>query len=209
MRNQWYGDNRDLVKWATLLGLASDHKLEHILHIAMLRPCEWGELLADEWPNLDRNGKEWIRIQDCVRSHFRDIRDIRRLATSSSVSIQVAEEIFESRQQYFAGVVDRIKRDPRRLIAFLDPDTGIAPANHNLKHVRPDELRAVYDALKPADFLVLYQHARQRVRTWREDTRREFRQALNQPDESIESISCRLLAHDVVFYVVEKRSPTS
>ena len=208
MRNQWFGDNRDLVKWTALLGLASENGIQHILHIAMLRPCKWNGLPADCWPNLDLNGKPWIQPPEQVRSHFRDIQDIQRLAASASVSIQVLDETFADRRQYFAGVINRIRGDGRRLIAFLDPDTGIAPSNHDLKHVRPDELKTVYDALKPSDFLVLYQHARQRRRDWRKKTREEFRAALDQPDDTIQAISCQLLAHDVILYAIEKRSRT-
>ena len=42
MRDQWYADNRDLVKWGILLRLAERYATKHILQILYYRTtCEW------------------------------------------------------------------------------------------------------------------------------------------------------------------------
>ena len=45
MRDQWYGDNRDLLKWSTLLHVALRERLSAILQLALHRPNA-------EWPTL-------------------------------------------------------------------------------------------------------------------------------------------------------------
>ena len=50
MRDRWYGDKRDLVKWGVLLNLATDHGAGKILQITYFRP--------GEWPPLEIDGKE-------------------------------------------------------------------------------------------------------------------------------------------------------
>ena len=69
-------------------------------------------------------------------------------------------------------------------IVLLDPDTGIAPKHFNARHVTADEVRAVWEALEPHDWLVLYQHAR-RSKTWLADTVAEFNACCSGTDASI------------------------
>jgi len=47
MRNQWYSDNRDLVKWGVLLEVAGRHRAKHILQVLYLRPNTWESLEID------------------------------------------------------------------------------------------------------------------------------------------------------------------
>ena len=44
MREKWYGDNRDLVKWGVLLHLAQDYEVDRILQVAYVRPTTWESL---------------------------------------------------------------------------------------------------------------------------------------------------------------------
>jgi hypothetical protein len=62
MRNQWYGDNRDLVKWGVLLELARRHRAKHILQVLYLRPTTWELLEIDG---------EQVELATAVVQHFR------------------------------------------------------------------------------------------------------------------------------------------
>jgi hypothetical protein len=68
LRNQWYGDHRDLVKWGTLLELARSEQLRFILQVAYLRPDEGVPVIASE------RGDATVAKE--VLQHFRDIRQI-------------------------------------------------------------------------------------------------------------------------------------
>ena len=197
MRNQWYGDERDLVKWGTLLHLAKTKNAGRIVQVAYFRPDE------KEYALYSKNGS--FQIDPAILNHFRDLDDIQRLSESSGIEIDVFKDPFDGMRndyhnrltQYLVGY-----SDPQ--IVFLDPDTGIAPANFNYKHVKPGEIRTVFDSLKTGDILVFYQHARQRVRTWREDTLNDFIQALDKTEDEVDMITGNGIANDVAFFIAEK-----
>src|SRR5712692_1657244 len=123
MRNQWYGDHRDLVKWGTLLELARNEQLRFILQIAYLRPDEDIPVIASE------RGDATVAKE--VLQHFRDIHQIAGLAALADLKIEVFDRPFEakSRQEYTAQVMERVRSSNRDgWIIFLDPDTGLKDA---------------------------------------------------------------------------------
>jgi len=197
MRNQWYGDERDLVKWGTLLHLAKTHGAVRIVQVAYLRPDE------KEYALYSKSGS--FQIDPAILDHFRDLSDIQRLSESSGVEIDVFKDPFGGiRNDYHNRLTQYLVGYPDPKIVFLDPDTGIAPANFNYKHVKPDEIRTVFDSLKTGDVLVFYQHARQRVRTWREDTLNDFIQALDKTENEVDMITGNGIANDVAFFIAKK-----
>src|SRR6266536_621792 len=99
MRDQWYGDNRDLVKWGVLMTLAGDHAAQRILQVAYFRPGEWALLDID---GLQRP------IPDAVLRHFRDVRSISGL--SDGPRIEVLEAPFVDRRKYIEAVLEAISR---------------------------------------------------------------------------------------------------
>jgi hypothetical protein len=48
MRDKWYSDNLDLVKWSTLLLIAKQNYSECILQIAYLRKNDYAKIKVDE-----------------------------------------------------------------------------------------------------------------------------------------------------------------
>ena len=84
MRDEWYGDNRDLVKWSVLVHLARREAVSAILHVAMYRP---GSAPA---PLVTTRGKVGSPAE--VFRHFRDLDDIQRLAIATGLAIEVVKE---------------------------------------------------------------------------------------------------------------------
>ena len=209
MRNQWYGDNRDLVKWSVVLNLAAERDLKRIIQIAMLRPTDWTDNAEHPVPHILRNGAEWKLLPDGVMAHFRDLNDIQRLANFTDVHIDVVDELFEQRTRasYFDRITARLQKPPcQPVLVFVDPDTGIAPTNHDAKHIRADELKRVYDAAPPGSTILLYQHGRQHVGQvqWMRDTLQEFTAALSLQPDQVEQYYCPDIAHDVAFLAAQK-----
>jgi hypothetical protein len=201
MQNRWYSDNRDIVKWATLLHLARANRVECIVQVVFLQPgpdCHSFQL---------RSGKRQFPIAAEVREHFpRDVARIRDLAVLTGITIRVLNEPFHDRQrgEYLERVVRQIRdAGDGRKIVFLDPDNGIAPRQANGKHVSAAEVRQFWDVLRPADWLVLYQHRRRSAR-WREETRVKFAQACGAPAKGTETFECPEIAHDVAFFALRK-----
>jgi hypothetical protein len=198
LRDRWYSDNRDLVKWGALFHLAESSKCRAILQIVFYRP-------EADWPFLQKDEHE-IPFPDVVLKHFRDVEQIKHLCSESRLTIKVFKESLDgSRESYVQKILETLQIfHDQRLIVFLDPDTGLAPKTAGLEHVRPDELLAIYSHLKPQDWLVLYQH-RQRRRDWIEYNRRKFVQALDLPRQSVKTFSSLKLASDVVLFAAQSR----
>ena len=197
MRTQWYGDNRDVVKWSALVHLARREQLSTILQIALFRP--------DGDPTSLKTARGHVALPAEVCRHFRDLDDIQRLSKSSGLRIEVLRTPFTKRARYFATVAARIRElAGESLVVFLDPDTGMAPQVHGLEHVTSDDLRMISDAMKPKDALVCYQHAR-RQKDWRGVTRRGFAKALDIETYEVEVFESAL-AKDVVLFAAVKGS---
>lgn len=215
MRDRWYSDKRDLVKWGSLVHLAKAHKLETILQVAFY--------VADDknYQLQTRNGT--VDFPAVVWEHFRDLDGIKGLSLPSNLHIKVFKEPFvrdtkrktaktDFRTEYLKLLLAKIK-DLRasRLLVFLDPDTGIAPERPSTKHVNAKEIQDVFVAMKPGDWLVLYQHAR-RETNWRQKTLKQFARAVGRSVGRIQTFSSPTvqsgqnlpLAHDVILFAVGK-----
>src|SRR5260370_5375005 len=168
MRNEWYGDHRDLVKWGALVQLARKTRLRFIYYVAYVTRNEIVSKIASEL------GETTIPSE--VLQHFRDIKQIRGLATLTKLNIEVFCRRFEAKTRgaYGESVVKRIQSPKRKSwIVFLDPDTGLKDAQSSSSHVTPDEVRRIWEALRPRDWLGLYQHG-SRERKWIEKRRKQF-----------------------------------
>ena len=195
MRDQWYGDNRDLVKWSVLVHLARREAVPAILHVAMCRPDPAPAPLATAHGKVD-SPREVFR-------HFRDLDDIQRLAVATGLAIEVVTEPFTDRSAYFGKVCERVgaPRDGAMLV-LLDPDVGLAPEIHGPEHVTSTEVAAVFAALRPGDLLVCYQHARKQ-KDWRGRARRAFANAPGLPSFEVEVLQSEA-ARDVLLLAVKK-----
>jgi hypothetical protein len=155
MQDRWYGDNRDLVKWGTLLHLAQIYQVKQILQVLYLRPNTWDH---DEFPQIEVGG-DMVDIAKEVIQHFRDVNLIVNL--KYRVAIEVLNSVFQDRHSYLQQVVDAIKgRVNTPSIVFLDPDTGLQPqiTRPDFTHVLNQELASIWGSLSADDVLVFYQH---------------------------------------------------
>ena len=196
MRHQWYGDNRDLIKWGVLVHLAQSRSLKRIIQVAYFRPDSPRPMVLGE--------DEPFSLPDPVYNHFRNINDISRLSGVSGIEIEVIGDLYDTKQRsaYTQKVLDRINSAKGLpILVFLDPDTGIAERNARPEHVTPEEVHQIWYTLKPSDWLVLYQH-RHRKKNWEEIKRSEFERAIG--TKMIETFRAKNGATDVVFFCAPK-----
>ena len=203
MRDHWYADNRDFVKWSVLLTLAQRTHVHHILQVLYHRPSTQHDI------DLDRDGaRDLVPIPTPVIRHFRDAVAIRGL--KSPVRVEVISDLFANRAEYLKLVITRIKtRKKRPGIVFLDPDTGLQPkiAKPEMEHVLETELKTIWDSLYTGDTLVLYQHQTNRKgEEWMGPKREQFEKALGlRPGDA--RVACSLpIARDVAFIYALRKS---
>jgi hypothetical protein len=198
MRDQWYGDSRDLVKWGVLVTLAADHAIRRILQVAYLRSSEWG--------SLEINGSR-RPLPEAVVRHFRDVRNIGGLAAGPR--IEVLAMPFADRQKYSEAVREAIsnRHGAETCLVFLDPDTGLAPLAAGLEHVLDSEVTEVWKHMPPGDVLVFYQHQTNRSGTpWIEPKREQFEKALGLLPGTVKVATGMRIARDVAFFYCRKRA---
>jgi len=192
MQDRWYGDNRDLVKWGTLLELARIYQVKQILQVLYHRPNEWNPIEVD--------GK-LVQIPNEVIQHFRDSKSIVNL--KSSVPIEVLGETFADRKRHLQNVIGRVQDQKEiKKIVFLDPDTGIQPAGKaSLKHALESELKLIWNSLSREDVLVFYQHQR-RIPDWIDTIQNQFASAIGV--QNVKRAKAPRIAPDVVFFYAQK-----
>ena len=169
MRNEWYGDKRDFLKWPSLLHLAQREGIGRIFQVAM---CTDTGPAYPEITTLDGAIVQCQTVAAQVADHFHrhnDLNGIAALGEHLGIDIEVWPDQFThaTRGRYFARVLAEIQASETRTVWFFDPDTGIEPPNGaTKKHVKLQELRGAFDKIQSGDYLACYQHSRREL-DWR------------------------------------------
>ena len=195
MRDKWYADNRDLVKWGVLLTLAERYAATHILQVLYYRPTEWAQLELDG---------EQAPLPAAVIRHFRRVSAASEIEASAPV--EVVLDTFKNRDDYHRLVIDRIRsRSTTPGIVFLDPDTGLEPQTPSLNHVLDSELAMLWAELKPGDVLVFYQHqTNKNDQPWIVPKKEQFELAIGLLIGAAKLARSEHIARDVVFFYAQK-----
>jgi hypothetical protein len=167
MKNQYFGDTRDLFKYDLILELLTHTELKRFTFIPMLTENDDTSYESQtDYQNAKAglNNKvlvEYLRTR--VEAGLRDIREtagIFDLPKYKDLSILAYMEPFldEARFQYFQGIPED---SLRKSIILLDPDIGLWVRSSRLegdKYVRYDEARAVYDGMHAKSVLIIFQY---------------------------------------------------
>ena len=197
MRDQWYGDKRDLVKWAALVHLAHVRRARTIIQVAFYR--------SSEPPLLKVNGRD-TQIPKAVWGHFYGLGHITRLQRPTGLRIAPWDDPFpssaEGRRQYVKQVCGKLRATRIKKVVLLDPDTGIAPKHFNGAHVLSAEISEIWGALSSGDLLAFYQHQR-RDKDWREQVRHQLASACRTRTSRVSALGSPW-ARDIALYAIPK-----
>ncbi|MFH1921052.1 MAG: hypothetical protein ABIP48_14375 [Planctomycetota bacterium] len=196
MKDIWYADNRDIVKWSVLHQLARLEGAVRILQIAYYRPSGFAHIQLDGQTH---------DVPDEVLDHFRNIRNI--TTVRSPVRTTVFDVPFENRAKYHESAIHFLLAfDQERCLVFLDPDTGLEPQNNpGLEHVLDAEARQVWDSMKTDDVLVFYQHQTNRAgQPWMDPKRIQLAEALGVDQHRVRVGYAPEIARDVAFFYMKK-----
>ncbi|MGD8726799.1 MAG: hypothetical protein PVH40_04090 [Gemmatimonadales bacterium] len=194
MRESWYGDNRDLVKWGLLVALAREAGARLIVQVAYLT--------ASQFPFISLGNRE-VAVDRAVWRHFRRLQSVVALGNAVGLNVSIFERPFlhADRRDYHQELVSALDAVTERKVVLLDPDTGLSPKHPSAAHVRDDEVSQVWHSLVKRDVLVLYQH-QYRSTQWIDESGRRFRAACG--GCRYELATARKVAHDVAFHVAHK-----
>jgi hypothetical protein len=197
MKDIYYGDKRDIVKWGGIVHLCTTSGIKKVIQVAYYRPDQ-------RLKEIHFDGQT-VSISETVSRHFfKDIEDIKRLSSEIGVMIQVVKIQFNhaTRKLYHDEISQIIKRVKEHKVVFLDPDTGLNSVKASAIHVQPEELHAIWQSLNPKDFLVFYQHA-PHFAGWRETKRSEFAAACEVQLELVKEWQSDEVS-DVIIFFIEK-----
>jgi len=196
VRDIYYGDKRDLIKWGVLLRLAGTTDAQRILQVAYYRPSNFSPIIIDGEPN---------DVPKEVLAHFRDLRSIGSIVSRPRVT--VFDQLFEDRDAYLQEVVALVSAMAHeRCLVFLDPDTGLEPKSKpGLQHVLGREARAIWETMKRDDLFVFYQHQTNRTGLpWIEKKREQLTGALGVRLDVVKTAQAPGIARDVVFFYAQR-----
>ncbi len=196
MKDIWYGDKRDVVKWGGLFHLCSHKKIKHVLQVAYYR--------ENEWPLIMFDGVS-TDIPKAVLKHFRNIEGVKCLGNSIDVEVTLFKKHFshKGRLEYHSEVCREIKLLNHKKIVFLDPDTGLSPMKCKAEHVKCSEVSSIWKSMRQDDILVFYQH-RFRDKNWIKIRKDELAESCDVVQKKVQIWEAKDIANDVVFYFIEK-----
>ena len=167
MRDEFYGDRKDVWKWSLTLQAADRHK--RILQVLMY--CrDRGKPARD----FHRAGQG---IDQRVEAFFDDERKAfhtgapRRVDRIKGLDPRI--ELFpglyraQARHEYFRALRAELaaRPDSREYVVLLDPDTGITEREPKDEHLSCQNLAQLWSWLNSRDTLIVYQH-QQHVQDW-------------------------------------------
>ena len=193
MRNEFYGDRKDLWKWTVVLNEAGEGR--QVLYVAMYRPD--GKVKYDPGIRADvvdffRNERKALNVQkECSRIRLLSTQIVPFLGTYDPARVDFylapVKQVLEARSQ------------PSSYVVFLDPDTGIREKS-GPEHVCRFVLTSVWKSMLPGDTLLIYQHyARKTVDAWLSEKRDLIATTLKQSDVTYKQHS------GVCFFLIDKK----
>lgn len=205
MKRQYFGDNKDLVKWAIIRKAAEALRPPAtVFYVAMLT--------NDETPFVERHLSTGENIPDGVYDFFHDLERLQQFPWPSGTSFvsQMAPFVARDRRKYFEDAADSIRAIRDRcnggILAFLDPDTGLRTGSQSgEKFALPSDLRTVFEALAPRDVLAVYQHKNKRDGEidWIAMAAASLGEALQAPPDHVHALAGNI-SRDLVILLVEK-----
>src|SRR6185312_2287255 len=159
MRDEFYGDRRDLWKWTVALNEAADRK---IIYVAMLRPDDNPRLPED----IRRDVGEFFLAERKELDRSRKCSRIQRL--SDRIVLFLEDYKHTDAAGYFSRVRQHLvsRTANANFLILIDPDTGIHTKS-TPKHVSFDQLGLIWNVMHQGDKLLIYQHhARQTREEW-------------------------------------------
>lgn len=161
MKNQYFGDNRDLFKYDLIQTILTESNyVRNFLFIAMLTSDD----NSTEGSKINyRNAKAGFSNNSLVNHLLKSIRTTRNINQivpyfkQAGHTIEIIDEKFTNieRSQYFDKVVNRSLDNS---LIFFDPDNGLEVRHNNEKHLLFSEIFLTLEKNNEDNLLMLYQH---------------------------------------------------
>ncbi len=164
MKNQYFGDVRDLFKYDLVLKvMQGTRRLKRFVFIPMLTPDD----ARSDGSRTDyfraragtRNRELVEHLQACVVEGRRDIREIEGFLASRGLEVSVYGDGMHpfdrrNRAEYFTSIDDRLLYSS---LILLDPDIGLEVKDADEKHLMYSEVKQLYRRMRYNSALMIFQ----------------------------------------------------
>lgn len=167
MKNQYFGDRRDLFKYDLLLDLVKGHGSGRLTFVPMLTPNDdSGEGQLTQADSRGRRKVLYDFLKACLDNGQRDIRKLRELIPKFDVEFMPFRDAawftHEHRTSYFEAVPqDHLQQS----VIFLDPDIGLETGTPGYmrrmgaeKYLLYADVTELWRRASTESVLVVYQH---------------------------------------------------
>lgn len=163
MKNQYFGDNRDLFKYDLIVRVIKETGLiKHFMFIPMLTEND------DTGHGEDRDRKRASAGRDPLVNFLnkfeekskRDIKHLESFFGKCNIGMKIyygKDKYFshQQRQDYFKQIGDEL---PSKSLILVDPDNGLEPEGKTKKeHVKYCEIKAIYKHMGKSSILMIFQ----------------------------------------------------
>jgi len=164
VKNQYFGDNRDLFKYDLALTLVQAvPSLQRFTFIPMLTHQDGsgqGDVIErhKKAPGY-KNKKLRDFLDECVVTNQRDVKEIKQYFNENRVPIKLYGDDYylerSCRQAYFKNL-SSVELDDT--LIFLDPDNGFQIKDSSEKHLLFTELHDLYECMGSGSVLMVFQY---------------------------------------------------
>lgn len=188
MKNQYFGDIRDLFKFDLIETILKDASLElrKFLYVIMLTKDRgkggnnrnFKKAKEENRPGTGQDTNELYKIletQAGIKSESRNIAQTMRdyyVKKYKNCIFEAINTLLDKKNKsdyfnaiyftYFETVVRSVAKEKHNLLIFLDPDTGLEPeASKGEEYVSFETVRYLYNCMADNSIIMIYQHGKQ------------------------------------------------
>ena len=194
MKNQYFGDNRDLFKHDLVYRISQAGLVDYFTFIPTLTENDdteqGGERNRDKAKAGRKNDKLVKFLGRFKEKSKRDIKHLKNFFSKQDIEMTIyygKSKYFPhlQRGKYFKQIENEL---PLKSLIFVDPDIGleIKSKKSNKKHIRYSEVKDLYERIDKNSILMVYQH-HPRIRT-----QNNIREHFSQRSEKLREITGEL-----------------
>lgn len=211
MKNQYFGDVRDLFKYDLLQRILNEmSSLQRLAFIPMLTKYDpkRGDGNKRDFDRAKKGGRPGTNNDRLVKflegykeidRNKRDFTEIGEYFKSESIEVVIykGHEYFDkmSREEYFKNIPGEYLNNP---LIFVDPDIGLQIGNPTEKHVLYQEVKYLYDRMDEDSTLMIYQHFP------REDHTKYLSRRTNELKEQTKNLPIWITDNEIIFFLLTK-----
>ena len=164
MKNQYFGDNKDLFTYDLIYHIMQTGLVNHFTFIPMLTRNDGkrhGAKYNRDKAKVGTENRELMSFLDeCVQEGRRDIEQLGSFFARYGIKMTIYSGndgyfSHRKRREYFAQIGDELLT---KSLIFVDPDIGLEVKRSREKHILYSEVERLYERMDKSSILMIYQH---------------------------------------------------